>query len=90
MRTKVGCNDGFTRAFTESFLMTNGKPIYAAGSGYQGDKTLDAVKNNRDERLQLFVWGESNKVDTDPAAGKPPKTVCRTWRHTELHHHIGG
>lgn len=73
MRTKVGCNDGFTRAFTESFLMTNGKPIYAAGSGYQGDKTLDAVKNNRDERLQLFVWGESNKVDTDPAASKPRK-----------------
>ena len=73
MRTKVGCNDGFTRAFTQSFLMANGKPIYAAGSGYKGDNTLDAVKSNRDERLQLFVWGESNKVDTDPAAGKPRK-----------------
>jgi hypothetical protein len=66
-RVKVGCRSGFTRNFIESFLMKNGLPIYAAGSGYQGDVTLDNVKQDRDERLQLFVWGNSTVVDTDPA-----------------------
>lgn len=66
-RVKIGCNSGFTRNFIESFLMKNGLPIYADGSGYQGDVTLDNVKQDRDERLQLFVWGNSTVVDTDPA-----------------------
>ena len=67
-RTKTGCNDGFTRVFTESFLMKNGLPIYAAGSAYAGDKTIDAVKRDRDERLQLFVWGESTLLESAPNA----------------------
>lgn len=67
-RTKTGCNDGFTRVFTESFLMKNGLPIYAAGSAYAGDKTIDAVKKDRDERLQLFVWGESTLLESAPNA----------------------
>ena len=65
-RVKVGCRSGFTKNFVESFLMANGLPIYADGSGYQGDLTLDNVKKNRDERLQLFMWSESTIVDTDP------------------------
>ena len=64
-RTMSGCNDGYTRSFIQSFLMKNGLPIYAAGSGYQGDVTLDNVKTDRDERLQLFVWGENNVLYTD-------------------------
>lgn len=66
-RTMSGCNDGYTRSFVQSFLMKNGLPIYASGSGYKGDVTLDNVKDGRDERLQLFVWGESNVVYTDPS-----------------------
>ena len=66
-RTYSGCNDGYTRSFIQSFLMKNGLPIYATGSGYQGDVTLDNVKADRDDRLQLFVWGESNLAFTDPS-----------------------
>lgn len=67
-RSKVGSGDGFTRAFAQSFLMKNGLPIYAQGSGYHGDTSIDNVKADRDERLQLFVWGESTIMDTDPSA----------------------
>ena len=51
---------GLLKGYVESFLMANGLPIYAAGSGYHGDETLDNVKADRDGRLQLFVFGESN------------------------------
>ena len=51
---------GLLKGYVESFLMANGLPIYAAGSGYHGDVTLDDVKADRDGRLQLFVFGESN------------------------------
>ncbi|WP_251621163.1 RagB/SusD family nutrient uptake outer membrane protein [Odoribacter lunatus] len=64
-RTMSGCNDGYTRSFIQSFLMKSGLPIYA-DADYQEDVTLDDTKANRDERLQLFVWGESNVLYTDP------------------------
>lgn len=51
---------GLLKGYMESFLMANGLPIYAAGSGYHGDETIDDVKADRDGRLQLFVFGESN------------------------------
>lgn len=73
-RVKMGCADGYTRTFAESFLMKNGLPIYAGNSGYKGDVSIDDVKTDRDERLQLFVWGESTLLDSDPTApqyGKP-------------------
>ncbi len=63
-----GGNDGFTRIFTQSFLMRNGLPIYASNSGYSGDKSIDDVVKNRDERLQLFVWTESSLLVSDPKA----------------------
>ena len=50
-----GGNSGYTRGFVDAFLMKNGLPIYANGSGYQGDTDLTTVKVNRDERLQLFM-----------------------------------
>ena len=67
-RILQGSSEGFTRTFTESFLMKNGLPIYAAGSGYQGDVSMDKVKAGRDERLQLFMWGESTLIQSDNAA----------------------
>ena len=51
---------GLLKGYVESFLMANGLPIYAAGSGYHGDESIDNVKADRDGRLQLFVFGESN------------------------------
>lgn len=46
---------GFTRGFVESFVMANGLPIYAAGSGYAGDDSIQLVRKDRDGRLQLFL-----------------------------------
>ena len=64
-RTILGCNDGMTRAFVEGFLMTDGLPFYAS-SLYQGDKSVDATKANRDYRLQLFMWSENTLAHSDP------------------------
>lgn len=52
---------GVTRAFVQNFLMADGKPVYshgtyADGDGYyMGDKTIAAVRENRDSRLSLFL-----------------------------------
>lgn len=57
-----GSNNGLLKTYIESFLMEDGLPWYAASATapYAGDKTLDDVKANRDNRLQLFVFSESN------------------------------
>lgn len=60
-----GC--GYTKSAVDTYLMKNGLPIYAAGSGYLGDSNLDIVKEDRDERLQLFVFGSSDVLAADPA-----------------------
>lgn len=46
---------GPTRSLTESFLMANGLPIYAEGSGYHGDDYVADVRKDRDGRLHLFL-----------------------------------
>lgn len=59
-----GQNNGMLKTFVESFLMKDGLPWYAASGAnpYKGDVTIDNVKTNRDQRLQLFVFGESDKL----------------------------
>lgn len=46
---------GFTRQHVDGFLMDNGLPIYADGSGYKGDDFVGDVKVDRDWRLKLFM-----------------------------------
>lgn len=65
-KLRTGSNTGWTRGLVESFLMKNGLPIYANNSGYHGDKSIDLAKKDRDERLQLFVFGESDILASDP------------------------
>ena len=57
-----GGNSGLTKSFVDSYLMKNGLPIYATGSGYQGDVTINKVKTGRDDRLNLFLFGETDLV----------------------------
>ena len=64
-KLRGGASTGWTRGLVESFLMKNGLPIYASGSGYNGDTTIDMVKKDRDERLQLFLFGESDILGID-------------------------
>ena len=57
-----GGRNGYTRSLVESFLMTNGLPIYANGSGYQGDITLDKVAIDRDNRLVSSMAKPGDKI----------------------------
>lgn len=66
LNLKRGGNTGLTKGMVESFLMKNGLPIYATGSGYHGDVTLVNVKKDRDPRLQLFLFDESTVTYYDP------------------------
>lgn len=71
---RVGGNTGYSRQFVESFLMKDGLPIYANGSTYKGDQSVDDVREGRDERLQLFMLkpgevltvGKVDFVDASP------------------------
>ncbi|MBF9252687.1 RagB/SusD family nutrient uptake outer membrane protein [Pontibacter sp. 172403-2] len=68
-----GGNTGYTRGLIDNFLMANGLPIYAAGSGYQGDDYIKDVKAARDNRLQLFMKapGELRLTDLTNKDGSP-------------------
>ncbi|MDR3188884.1 MAG: RagB/SusD family nutrient uptake outer membrane protein [Prevotellaceae bacterium] len=59
----AGCyKTGLTRGYVDNFLMADGTPIYAAtGGSYKGDDSLNAVKENRDGRLQLFLKAPGEK-----------------------------
>jgi len=46
---------GWTRSLVESFVMANGLPIYAPGSGWAGDDQITNQRTNRDGRLNLFL-----------------------------------
>lgn len=52
---------GLTKAMVESFVMANGLPIYAPGSGYKGDDYITDVRTDRDDRLTLFLKEPAQK-----------------------------
>lgn len=56
-----GGNNGLTKGYIDSYLMKSGLPIYA-DPNYKGDRTIDLQKEGRDERLQLFVFGNSDRL----------------------------
>ena len=56
---------GYTHQFEQVFLMENGLPVYAAGSGYAGDDYITDTKIDRDWRWRLFMKApkEAKAVD---------------------------
>ena len=53
-----GAGTGYTRALVNSYVMRNGLPIYASGSGYDPEwenQGIEASLQNRDSRIQIFV-----------------------------------
>jgi hypothetical protein len=52
---------GLTRSMVESFVMSNGLPIYAPNSGWQGDDYITNQRTNRDGRLFLFLKEPAQK-----------------------------
>lgn len=60
-----GGGTGWTRGLVNAFLMENGLPIYAAGSGYDANwetQNIDATLQKRDSRIRIFTKGD-NSVD---------------------------
>lgn len=60
---------GMTRGLVESFVMSNGLPIYAPASNYHGDETIADVRKDRDSRLSIFLKepGQKNILYEDPS-----------------------
>ena len=63
-----GCNA--TRALVNTFLMQNGLPIYAEGSGYQGDLISYYEMQGRDPRLTGSVRAAGRLIETRKVDGK--------------------
>ncbi len=62
---KNGGGCGATRALVNSFLMANGLPIYANGSGYRGDKVDTYTEfQDRDSRLTGSVRAAGRYIET--------------------------
>ena len=53
--TSSNCGYGTTKSMVDAFVMANGMPIYADGSGYPGDEDLHTVTEGRDTRAVLFI-----------------------------------
>ncbi len=78
-----GCgNTGFTRSAVESFLMKNGLPIYASGSGYKGDITLEAVTQDRDLRLRESVSIPGDPINPNNNFIRPGITIIAENKNT--------
>lgn len=78
---------GLTRGYVDSYLMKNGLPIYAAGSGYKGDDLISNTRIDRDNRLWLFLKepGQKNVIQNIDMAirgnlvEKYPNVTTSNW-----------
>ncbi len=57
---------GFTRSMVDSYLMANGLPIYAAGSGYEGDDTYEHLFDGRDPRMDMTILKTGDLLSDGP------------------------
>lgn len=72
---------GWTRGMFNSFLMRNGLPIYANGSGFdyaRENEGVDALLQDRDSRLQIFTKGD-NSIITYGLDGNSPQEYRMGW-----------
>lgn len=78
-----GCgNTGFTRSLVESYLMKNGLPIYASGSGYKGDKVLSDVVDGRDNRLRESISIPGDQINPNNVFTRPGITIIAENKNT--------
>lgn len=74
-----GGGSGWTRGMVNSFLMRNGLPIYAAGSGYDSDWEKEGVNKTlegRDSRISIFTK-KPGDVNFYKADGSPDLSTIR-------------
>lgn len=81
---RTGNDYGLTKGYVDGFLMKNGLPWYAANSGYHGDKTIQDVKADRDERLQLFLVDPTNLVVLDSKMEKGAPNILGAQTEKEV------
>ena len=74
-----GGNNGMLHNYVQSFLMKDGMPWYAATAAYpfKGDERVMDEKANRDERLQLFLFGEEDMI---PAVSNAATNAMKTYQ----------
>lgn len=59
-------NSGYTRSMVDSYLMSNGLPIYATNSGYQGDDTYEHLFDGRDPRMDMCILKTGDLLSDGP------------------------
>lgn len=72
---------GWTRGMVQSFLMANGLPVYAEGSGYNPEWEnlgVDSTLQKRDSRIRIFTKGD-NSVRTLGIDGKTVLKYDMGW-----------
>lgn len=74
----TGGNTGFTRQFVETFLCSDGKPVYASPTLYQGDNSIDNVRANRESRLDIFMMKPGEALD-NKGVDANGKNLGNTW-----------
>src|SRR5690606_35264090 len=82
----LGYSMGYTHQMEYAFLMANGLPIYASGSGYAGDDYIQDTKVDRDWRWRLFMkapgerrslYDSSNPLFTNDVVPNPAEIHLR-------------
>lgn len=61
-----GGNTGFTRSMVDSYLMSNGLPIYASGARYKGDDTYAHLFDGRDPRMDQTILKTGDLLSENP------------------------
>ena len=58
-------NVGFTRSMVDSYLMADGKPIYASAD-YKGDDSYDHIFAGRDPRMDMTILKTGDLLSESP------------------------
>lgn len=72
------CNSGYTKGLVDAFVMENGLPIYAQGSGYKGDENFTSFREGRDWRLRLFAKTKGDFLNPTSGEFKYPMILSIT------------
>lgn len=70
---------GLTKGLLESFVMSNGLPIYDSASGYAGDSDLRRITNGRDGRAALFIKRPGDRNLYGPAPDGSAADEIEPW-----------
>lgn len=76
--TYGSCNSGYTKGLVDAFVMENGLPIYAQGSGYKGDEDFTSFREGRDWRLRLFTKTKGDFLNPTSGNFDYPKILSIT------------